>query len=236
MTPEAVRLGDLIDHVQRRYPDGNPLLQLEAAVETSAYLGDVADHLIGHFVDQARRSGASWTDIGSHMGVSKQAAQKRFVSRAPDDDQPGRGLLHRFTKRARHVTVLARKEAELRGHGQVGPQHLLLGLLGEPEGLAVLVLQTLGADPQRIRAALDAAYPPVGGGKRGRANFSRPAKTVLELSLREAKRLRHNYIGTEHLLLGILRSDDPAAAVLHDAGVTVDAAAETVQELLAARH
>lgn len=73
--------------------------QLTSAVLAAEHLGDVADHLIGHFVDQARRSGASWTDIGRSMGVSKQAAQQRFVPREPavPDDVDARGRFSRFT-------------------------------------------------------------------------------------------------------------------------------------------
>lgn len=85
-----VRLDDLIQAIKKAHTDA--LDQLTDAVIAADHLGDVADHLIGHFVDQARRSGASWTDIGRSMGVSKQAAQKRFVPKAdetPLDPQQG---------------------------------------------------------------------------------------------------------------------------------------------------
>jgi len=82
----AVRLDDLITLVKNRHPDGDALERLGDAVSVGEHLGEVADHLIGHFVDQARRSGASWTDIGTSMGVTKQAAQKRFV---PKTDAAG---------------------------------------------------------------------------------------------------------------------------------------------------
>ena len=88
-----VRLDDLIGHVLDRHPDGNALDHLSDAVQVSSSLGELADHLIGHFVDQARRSGASWTEIGEYMGVSKQAAQKRFVARDSDPDAPGLGRI-----------------------------------------------------------------------------------------------------------------------------------------------
>lgn len=85
-----VRLDDLIGAIKKAHPDA--LDQLTDAVIAADHLGDIADHLIGHFVDQARRSGASWTEIGRSMGVSKQAAQKRFVPKAdetPMDPQQG---------------------------------------------------------------------------------------------------------------------------------------------------
>src|SRR5262250_3669031 len=102
-----VRLDDLIDTIKKVHAD--PLEQLTDAVIVADHLGDVADHLIGHFVDQARRSGASWTEIGKSMGVTKQAAQKRFVPKdpgEPSDLDPSQGF-SRFTDRARNVVMAA---------------------------------------------------------------------------------------------------------------------------------
>lgn len=90
-----VRLDELIDAIKTTHPD--VLDQLADAVLAAEHLGEVADHLIGHFVDQARRSGASWTDIGKSMGVSKQAAQKRFVPREATILDAGQGF-QRFTR------------------------------------------------------------------------------------------------------------------------------------------
>src|SRR5881392_3960783 len=95
-----VRLDDLIAAIKKVHSDA--LDQLSDAVLAAEHLGEVADHLIGHFVDQARRSGASWTDIGKSMGVTKQAAQKRFVVRPEAAAlDPNRGF-ERFTPRARN--------------------------------------------------------------------------------------------------------------------------------------
>src|ERR687886_1255146 len=102
-----VRLDDLIGAIKKAHQD--PLEQLEDAVIAADHLGELADHLIGHFVDQARRSGASWTDIGRSMGVTKQAAQKRFVPRRPgepSDLDPSQGF-SRFTGPARNVVMAA---------------------------------------------------------------------------------------------------------------------------------
>src|SRR3954451_25092646 len=88
-----VRLDDLIDGIKKVHT--RPLDHLSTAVMTAEALGDLADHLIGHFVDQARRAGASWTEIGRSMGVSKQAAQKRFVPKGPGepaDLEPDQGF------------------------------------------------------------------------------------------------------------------------------------------------
>src|SRR6478609_10125559 len=108
-TPIAypVRLHELIDAIKKVH--NNELDQLSDAVLAGEHLGEVADHLIGHFVDQARRSGASWTDIGKSMGVTKQAAQKRFVPRA-DTMDPSAGFA-RFTPRARNAVVAAQNAA-----------------------------------------------------------------------------------------------------------------------------
>src|SRR3569623_2085589 len=130
-----VRLDDLIDAIKRVHTDA--LEQLADAVLAAEHLGDLADHLIGHFVDQARRSGASWTDIGRSMGVSKQAAQKRFVPKEPGDANdldPSQGF-GRYTPRARFVVVGAQNEARAAGNVEIRPEHLVLGLLGQADSI-----------------------------------------------------------------------------------------------------
>src|SRR5690242_13538575 len=127
MTP--IRLDDLIDGISGTYPD-QPLDQLTAAVLAAEQLTDVSDHLIGHFVDQARHSGASWTEIGTCLGVTKQAAQKRFVAR---DDL---NTFSRFTAKARQTVMQAQEEARAGAYAQIEPEHLLLGLLAVPDSVA----------------------------------------------------------------------------------------------------
>jgi hypothetical protein len=233
MTQHPVRLGDLIDEVLAKSPEGDALQHLADAVDSSQRLGELADHLIGHIVDHARRSGASWTDIGAHMGVTKQAAQKRFVPRESEDlDFPAGGRLSRFTPRARNSVQVAKAEAQRLNHDRVTNAHLLLGLLGEPEGLAAKALVALGAPAERLREAALAALPP-GRTAPKHLRFGRGAKKTLELSLREALRLNHNYIGTEHILLGLLRNDDDVTSdLLQGFGITRDGAHDwLVQEL-----
>src|SRR5690348_683033 len=130
----AVRLDDLIEAIKKVHTD--TLEQLSSAVIAADHLGDLADHLIGHFVDQARRSGASWTDIGRSMGVSKQAAQKRFVAKPGTDADldPSQGF-NRFTERARSVVIGSQNAAHAAGNPQIQPAHLILGLLAEVNGL-----------------------------------------------------------------------------------------------------
>src|SRR6195952_1675336 len=152
-----VRLDDLIDAVTALHSDA--LEQLSDAVLTADHLGEVADHLIGHFVDRARRSGASWTDIGRSMGVTKQAAQKRFVPKGPSADlDPSQGF-SRFTPRARKVVVASQEEARSAGNLEISPAHLALGLLAEPEGLARRLMTAQGISPDTLRRRITATLP-----------------------------------------------------------------------------
>src|SRR5947207_2949315 len=118
-TVSPVRLDDLIEAIKKAHSDA--LDQLSDAVLAAEHLGDVADHLIGHFVDQARRSGASWTDIGKSMGVSKQAAQKRFVPKADAATMDPNAGFARFTPRARAVVVTAQNKAHEAGNAEITP-------------------------------------------------------------------------------------------------------------------
>src|SRR4029453_2329577 len=110
MTP-GVRLDDLLSAITEN--NDRELERLSDAVLLADRLGELADHLIGHFVDQARRSGASWTDIGRRMGVSKQAAQKRFVAKA--DLDPSQGFA-KYSTAARQVVVASMAQAKGMGH------------------------------------------------------------------------------------------------------------------------
>jgi hypothetical protein len=225
MSEHPVRLDDLIDYVRTRHPGSDPLQDLAHAMDVASHLGDVADHLIGHFVDQARRAGASWTEIGTHMGVSKQAAQKRFVPKVPEDLDllSVEATFARFTERARAAVTAAQEEARRGRHGAVRPEHLVLGLLADPGTFVGRALADLGADPARIRAVVTTPgteSEPLTGSLPVGAD----TKKTFQLVLREALRLGHNYIGTEHILLGVLSDDtQPAARALTGLGVTHDA-------------
>jgi hypothetical protein len=223
MDDMPVRLDDLIDFVKGRHPEAATLEHLSDAVLTSERLGEVADHLIGHFVDQARRAGASWTEIGQYMGVSKQAAQKRFVpKRSAEPEQPfAAGVWARFTKRARHAIKQAQEEARAAGHGRIGTGHIMLGLLHEPDALAARAIVAQGVSLDLVRTSVTAALdPPEEEPPSGHIPFTPHAKKVRELTVREAVRLGHNHIDTEHILLGLLDEEEGLAArVLTDLGV-----------------
>jgi hypothetical protein len=237
----SIRLDDLIQGIKKVHPE--VLEQLSSAVMAADYLGELADHLIGHFVDQARRSGASWTEIGKSMGVSKQAAQKRFVPKGSEPDlDPSQGF-NRYTDRARRVVMASQGAAQAAGNAQIRPEHVLLGLLTEPEGLGVTTITAQGVSLESVHEAASAALPPAGDEVPALVPFDAQAKKALELTFREALRLGHNYVGTEHILLALLELEDgaglltglgldKAAAEAHiaDAVAADQAAAEAAQE------
>ena len=213
----GVRLDDLIAGIKKVHSD--PLEQLSDAVLAAQHIDEVADHLIGHFVDQARRSGASWTDIGRSMGVTKQAAQKRFVAKVDVDPEDG---FRRFTERARNVVVASQDEARAAGNDAIGVPHLVLGLLSEPAALAGLALVAQGVTLEQVREAAAAVLPQAAAEVPDLIPYDADARKVLELTFREALRLGHNYVGTEHILLALLEHEGEQGP-LSSLGVRKDA-------------
>jgi hypothetical protein len=201
-----VRLDELIEGIKKVHTD--TLDQLANAVLVADHLGDVADHLIGHFVDQARRSGASWTEIGRSMGVTKQAAQKRSAAKAETAAalDPNAGF-SRFTPRARNVVIASQDEARAAGSTEIRPEHVALGLLAEPEGLAAALIVARGVPLERLREVVTATLPAKADQVPDLIPYDARAKKVLELTFREALRLGHNYVGTEHILLALLEEE-----------------------------
>jgi hypothetical protein len=236
---QRIRLDDLIEAIKKAHPDA--LDQLSDAVIAAEHLGEVADHLIGHFVDQARRSGASWTDIGKSMGVTKQAAQKRFVPKDPGgfpDLDPSQGFA-RFTPRARKVVMAAHGEAKTARNPEVRPEHLGLGLLSEPEALAAAAITAQGVTPDALRAALTAALPPAVDEVPEVIPYDLASRKALELTFREALRMGHNYVGTEHLLLALLEleaGEGPLTSLGMDKPTTESHITEALARIVAARE
>ncbi|WP_372349193.1 Clp protease N-terminal domain-containing protein [Streptomyces sp. KL116D] len=216
----TVRLDDLIEAIKKVHTDA--LDQLQDAVLAADHLGDVADHLIGHFVDQARRSGASWTDIGKSMGVTRQAAQKRFVPKSENDLDPSQGF-NRYTPRARNVVVSSQTEAHAAKNTTIGTAHLVLGLLHEPESLGARAILAQDVLLDTVRQAATAQLPAPADESPALIPFDAEAKKALELTFREALRLGHNYIGTEHILLALLEQEN-GSGLLADLGIDKDAA------------
>src|SRR5918992_937112 len=156
-------------------------------------------------------------------------------------------MFERFTERARHVVVLAQEEARALNHGYIGTEHVLLGLIREGKGVAAKALESLGISLEAVRRQVEEV---VGNGQAvrlrveeiigqgrtaptGHIPFTPRVKKVLELSLREALKLGHTYIGTEHILLGLIREGEGVAAqVLQKLRADFDRVRQTVLQLL----
>jgi mannose-6-phosphate isomerase-like protein (cupin superfamily) len=129
----------------------------------------------------------------------------------------------KFTERARKVLQLSQEEAQRFNHNYIGTEHLLLGLVREGEGVAYKVLVNLGVDPNNVRSAVEFIVGRGENSVRGEIGLTPRAKKVIELAVAEARRLNHNYIGTEHILLGLLREGEGiAVGVLESLGVSID--------------
>ncbi|MDL9937489.1 Clp protease N-terminal domain-containing protein [Gordonia sp. ABSL1-1] len=213
-----IRLDDLIDAIRATHDD--PLDQLTAAMVAADHLGEMADHLIGHFVDQARRAGASWTAIGAGMGVSKQAAQKRFVTRT-SAEAPADNPFASFTPRAANVLMVANARAVEAAADTVTAARIADALADETGSLAATLLSGRGVDADRLHATLAALVPAPGPEDTAAAASDGPtlapydagAKKVLETTVAVAAELGHSYTGTEHLLLGLFADDELAATL-----------------------
>jgi ATP-dependent Clp protease ATP-binding subunit ClpC len=145
----------------------------------------------------------------------------------------GFSMFERFTDRARRVVVLAQEEARLLNHSYIGTEHILLGLIHEGEGVAAKALETLGISLEAVRAQVEEIIGQGGSSPSGHIPFTPRAKKVLELSLREALQLGHNYIGTEHILLGLIREGEGVAAqVLVKLGADLSRVRQQVIQLL----
>lgn len=214
-------LDELIGLVDRR--DGKPLQLLTDAVILSGRLGELADDLVDHFVQRARQEGASWADIGQSIGVSKQAAQKRFVpGRRPGLRGARRGLFTRFDSSARFAVKTAVHHAYELGSEEIGTLHLVIGLADERSGPASKAIDALAEESTAVaEAAMAALGRGTGASPDEHIRFGDRSKKVLELSLREAIRSESRHIGSEHILLGLLRDEkSDGAKLLNRHGVT----------------
>jgi ATP-dependent Clp protease ATP-binding subunit ClpC len=129
----------------------------------------------------------------------------------------------KFSERARRVLTLAQEEAQRFNHNNIGPEHILLGIVGEPDSVAAKVLVSLGISLNKVRSAVEFIIGHGEGGSKGEVGLSPGSKRVIELAIDEARYIGHNYIGTEHLLLGLLREGEGVASrVLDSLGVTLE--------------
>ena len=227
---EPIELYTLIQRVDHNGTD--PLAKITKAEELSAELGRLGDRLVGYFIEQARAAGHSWSDIGTHLGMSRQAAQQRYTPRQSTltmDDVLYGGAFKGLAPRAHAAVTQAVEHARQLNHSTVQPGDLLLGLLADPQALAPQILARLGADPDAIRSTLQQT----GDGAPVVIPVEPATRTALGKALSEAIGLGHNYIGTEHLLLGILNDpNSEASQTLAAAGVTLDAARATLRQIV----
>jgi ATP-dependent Clp protease ATP-binding subunit ClpA len=169
------------------------------------------------------------------MGVTKQAAQKRFVAKGqgePTDLDPSQGF-SRFTERARNVVMTAQEEARTAGNDEIRAEHLVLGLLAEPDALAARAIVAQGVSLETVRQTATEALPPAADQMPALIPFDAQAKKALELTFRQALRMGHNYIGTEHILLALLELED-GAGMLAGLGVEKATAEATITAAVAA--
>lgn len=183
-------------------------------------------HELEQFVRQQRVSGSD-----------EVAEAQESVSQYPKEFYKNQGRFDKFNEQARKVLNLAAEEAIQLQHNYIGTEHLLLGLIGEGEGVAAKVLDNMGVKLEEVRKGIiliigqgkQTVTPPIG--------LTPRAKKTIELAVDEARRMSHHYIGTEHMLLGMLREGEGIAArVLNNMGVNLQAARAQVLQVLATIH
>ncbi len=228
-TKAPVQLQDLIRMVEERGRGSDPLDRVAVAVKYGDVLKGLGDELIGHFVEEARAAGCSWSQIGANLGVTKQAAQQRhrFVGLFGRRRGTAEGPFERFTEEARQVVVRAQEEARRLNHNYLGTEHLLLALMGNRQVSAARVLRALGVSPQDVRTEVKRIIGLGSEAPVGPVPLTPRAKKALQLSRRAAG---DSPVWTEHVLLGLLDEGEGVAAhILTDRGVTRD----RVQDALA---
>ncbi|MFC0628424.1 Clp protease N-terminal domain-containing protein [Kribbella deserti] len=228
MTP-GPNLQELIDTIRQDADSDDELAQLATAATEINELTATSDAALGYFVDRARAAGKSWLEISAVLGVSKQAAHKRFAV-----SWTTRPAFDRYTGRTRRAVEAAPRIAAASNHNYVGTEHLLLGFFTEPACLAVKLLAAAGITEEALGQAITAVVPPGANPVEGEPPLTPRASHVLQGAVAEALELGHNYIGTEHILLAFYRdSGGVAAKVLRELGLTDEAARTAVVDALA---
>ena len=219
-------LQELIDSVVADAgTEADQLALLATAATAAAQLEEAADAVLGHFVDRCRQDGRTWTEISAALGVTKQAAHKRFSVAG----------LERWTPRARAVVESAPLEAQGLGHNYIGTEHFLAALLRDPQSMGALILSEAGVDRARLLGAIMGHLPTFAGIPAEPPTVMTPRATqALADSLSQALGLGHNYIGTEHILLGVLANPDSLGArVVGELGLTAAGVRSEVERRLA---
>ncbi|GAA1597757.1 Clp protease N-terminal domain-containing protein [Kribbella sancticallisti] len=226
MTP-APDLQQLIDTIRQDAGTDDVLDQLGTAASTISDLTSTGDAALGYFVDRARGAGRSWVEISTVLGVSKQAAHKRFA-----ESWTSRPAIEYYTPRTKAVVDAASDVARGLNHSYVGTEHLLLAFFTQPASIGTKVLVAHGITEQAVSAAVTAAVP-AGTGSGDELGFTRRASHVLQGAAGEALALGHNYVGTEHLLLAFYRdSAGVATTVLTGLGLDESTAWAAIRAVL----
>ena len=205
--------GDLIAGVHADLADADDLARVREAARRAQVLGDAGERLVDHFVAAARAGGSSWEAVAEALGTSEGAAQTRATANPFD----------RFTELCRHSIVVSQESARTRRHELIGTGHLLLGLLDEQRGRAHGLL-TASTSERAVRDAVEALLPAPGRQEiAGHIPFDEPSKEAIEHALGASGDLGHDWVGTEHLLLGLVRAQQSTAAqVLAELGFDAD--------------
>jgi Clp amino terminal domain, pathogenicity island component len=200
-----MELDELIVRAEQDALDDTPLARVASAARLSAELSTLGDQLVDHFVDDARRNGCSWAQIGSVLGVTRQGAQQRYggllrglIARKPF-------TITRVRSDTRAAVVEAQTAARRLGHAHVDTDHLLFGLLAVgPDAPGCAILEDVGVNRVEVEDELVKVAGRHTVTTSGHIPFAPGAKKTLELAFREALRLDQHHIGTEHLLLALL--------------------------------
>jgi hypothetical protein len=232
MTP-GPDLQQLITTIKADAGSDDELEQLATAATTISELTSTGDAALGFFVDRARGAGKSWVEISAVLGVSKQAAHKRFA-----DSWSAKPAFDRYTQRTQSVIKAAADVARGRNHDFIGTEHLLLAFFTQPKALATRVLVDKGITEQSVREAVDVLSPAGDTAPKtldaDNPPYTRRASHVLQGAVGEALTLGHNYVGTEHLLLAFYRdSAGLATKILQEQGLDESAAWTALRALLA---
>ena len=224
----TITLDSLIKDVEASAPSSEPLDLLATASATAEELSETTDALLSHFVDRSRRAGHSWSEIGVALGVTKQAVQKRFTG---GERTNPRGFEF-FTDRVHKLlTKHAVDFAKDMRHRSVGTEDVLGGLLADKRSLAYDALADAGATPSSLRARIEEVAPRGAGFVDG---FTPLAWARIEKALSVALEMGHNYVGTEHILLSLIRGEGLASEILEAEGVTDDGVTAYVKKRLGA--
>lgn len=222
MPTPRIHLPDLIDQIRAEHPDGTALERLAAAQLQARALADLGDALVGHFVSEARRGGASWSAVGEALGVSKQAAQQRTAL-------PGH---ERFTARCRDAVLLAAEQARAHRCDYLGTEHLLLGIVADAESVGARALAACAGTLDAVDGALRAALV-VGRSAPQRTPPTERCLRAVARASEVAKEDGRDYVGTEHLVLGVMAvAESLGARILRQLGLSYDGLQAEVEHQL----